>query len=84
MEAILFKVMGSHLKYKCFKVYFLKSNLLWYVLPGLILLNSFSIISSEVDSIKFLTYRIFTEDIVSSSTSTSGSAQSTAIGCPHN
>lgn len=47
------------------------------------MLNSFSIISSEVESIRFLTYRIFTEDIVSSSTSTSGSAQSTAIGCPH-
>lgn len=76
--------MGSYLKHKCFKSMFWKSNVLCYILPGLILLNSFSIISSEVDSIRFLTYRIFTEDIVSSSTSTSGSAQSTAIGCPHN
>lgn len=84
MKTTLFKVMESHLKPKCFQSTFRQSHLVQYVPPGLILLNSFSIVSSEVESIRFLTYRIFTEDIVSSSTSTSGSAQSTAIGCPHN
>ena len=50
--------------------------------PSLRLLNSFSMVSSVVWSIRFLTYKIFTVAMVSSSTSTSGSAQSTAMAWP--
>lgn len=56
-------------------------SVIWPV-PSFMLLNSFSMVSSVVWSIRFLTYRIFTVAIVSSSTSTSGSAQSTAMAWP--
>ena len=50
---------------------------------GLTFSNSILICSSVVVSIRFLTYNTLTVFMTSSSTSGSGSAQSTAIGCPN-